>query len=174
MMFKMSSPMQNKKSKRVIGIDPGYGRLGISVVEKKSPKDTLLFSTCVETDSKTDIYSRFLQVGNEIEKIIKEYKPEEMALESLFMAKNQKTAMRVAEVRGILIFQALRHGLTIHEYTPLQIKMAITGDGTSDKTRIIKMIKLLIELPNKIKLDDEYDAIAVSLTHLARNLKFQK
>lgn len=172
MMSKRSSLMQNKKTKRVIGIDPGYGRLGISIIEKNSPKDNLLFSKCIETDSKDDIYSRFLLLGNEIEKIIKEYKPEEMALESLFVAKNQKTAMRVAEIRGILIFQALKNGISIHEYTPLQIKMAVTGDGTSDKTRIIKMIKLLIKLNKEIKLDDEYDAIAVALTHLARNIKY--
>lgn len=172
MMSKRSSLMQNKKTKRVIGIDPGYGRLGISIIEKNSPKDNLLFSKCIETDSKDDIYSRFLLLGNEIEKIIKEYKPEEMALESLFVAKNQKTAMRVAEIRGILIFQALQKGISIHEYTPLQIKMAVTGDGTSDKTRIIKMIKLLIKLNKEIKLDDEYDAIAVALTHLARNIKY--
>lgn len=171
MTFKRSSPMQNKKTKRVIGVDPGYGRLGISIIEKSSPKDALIFSTCIETDSKDDIYSRFLMIGDEINKIIKVYKPDEMALESLFIAKNQKTAMRVAEVRGILIFQALKNNLSVHEYTPLQIKMAVTGDGTSDKIRIIKMIKLLIKLDKEIKLDDEYDAIAVALTHLARNLK---
>ena len=161
--------MQNKKSKRVIGIDPGYGRLGISILEKnQNGKEEVIYSDCLETDSKSDIYSRFVEVGNEIEKIIQKFNPDEMALESLFIAKNQKTAMRVSEIRGIVIYQGLKNKLSVYEYTPLQIKMAVTGDGTSDKSRIIKMIHLLVKIDKKIKLDDEYDAIAVGLTHLAR------
>ena len=96
------------------------------------------------------------------------YKPTEVALESLFIAKNQKTAMRVAEVRGIIIYEIVKRNLSVFEYTPLQIKSAVTGDGTSDKTRIIKMIHLLVKLKKNIALDDEYDAIAVALTHSAR------
>ena len=165
----MSSQMQNNKPKRVIGIDPGYGRLGISILEKnQNGKEEIIYSDCIETGSKDEIYSRFLEIGDKINKIIQKFEPKEMALESLFIAKNQKTAMRVAEVRGIIIFQGLSNGLSIHEYTPLQIKMAVTGDGTSDKSRMIKMIHLLVKIDKKIKLDDEYDAIAVALTHLAR------
>lgn len=169
MMFKMSSQMQNNKPNRVIGIDPGYGRLGISILEKnQNGKEEIIYSDCIETGSKDEIYSRFLEIGDKINKIIQKFEPKEMALESLFIAKNQKTAMRVAEVRGIIIFQGLSNGLSIHEYTPLQIKMAVTGDGTSDKSRMIKMIHLLVKIDKKIKLDDEYDAIAVALTHFAR------
>ena len=172
MMFKMSSQMQNNKPNRIIGIDPGYGRLGISILEKnQNGKEEIIYSDCIETGSKDEIYSRFLEIGDKINKIIQKFEPKEMALESLFIAKNQKTAMRVAEVRGIIIFQGLSNGLSIHEYTPLQIKMAVTGDGTSDKSRMIKMIHLLVKIDKKIKLDDEYDAIAVALTHFARKNK---
>lgn len=168
----MSSQMQNNKPNRIIGIDPGYGRLGISILEKnQNGKEEIIYSDCIETGSKDEIYSRFLEIGDKINKIIQKFEPKEMALESLFIAKNQKTAMRVAEVRGIIIFQGLSNGLSIHEYTPLQIKMAVTGDGTSDKSRMIKMIHLLVKIDKKIKLDDEYDAIAVALTHFARKNK---
>jgi crossover junction endodeoxyribonuclease RuvC len=156
---------------RILGIDPGYGRMGIAVLEKSfKGKEKLLHSDCIETSSKDDIYSRFKIIGQEIAKVIEKFKPQEMALESLFIAKNQKTAMRVAEVRGIILYEALKKDLEIYEYTPLEIKSSLTGDGTSDKTRIIKMIHLLIELPTKISLDDEYDAIAVALTHSARRI----
>lgn len=156
---------------RILGVDPGYGRMGIAVLEKSlKGKEKLLYSNCIETSSKDDIYCRFKTIGQEIKKVIEKFKPQEMALESLFIAKNQKTAMRVAEARGIILYEALKKSLEIYEYTPLEIKSSLTGDGTSDKTRIIKMIHLLIELPTKISLDDEYDAIAVALTHSARRI----
>lgn len=169
-MSKKSSQMQNKKTNSIIlGIDPGYGRLGLAIIEKTdSKKETVLFSNCIETGSGENIYDRFKIIGQEITSIIEKYSPDELAMESLFVAKNQKTAMRVAEVRGIIIYEAVKRDIPIFEYTPLQIKSAITGDGSSDKTRIIKMIHLLVDLPRKISLDDEYDAIAVALTHSAR------
>ena len=90
-----------------------------------------------------------------------------MALETLFITKNQKTAMRVAEARGIIIYEALKRDIPVFEYAPMAIKMAITSDGTSDKARMMKMLPLLIDIPKKDALDDEYDAIAVALTHSA-------
>ncbi len=91
-----------------------------------------------------------------------------MAIENLFITKNQKTAMRVAEARGIIIYEALKHGIPVNEYAPMEIKMAITGDGTSDKSRMIKMVGLLIKMPAKKIIDDEYDAIAIALTASTR------
>ena len=174
----MSTPTPNSKSSspsdhclRILGIDPGYGRLGIAIIEKNARgKEEIVFSECIETSAKEEIYSRFKIVGQSIESVIKKYKPDEVALESLFIAKNQKTAMRVAEVRGIILYEALKKDLPIYEYTPLEIKSSLTGDGTSDKSRIIKMIHLLIKVPTTIALDDEYDAIAVALTHSARRI----
>jgi crossover junction endodeoxyribonuclease RuvC len=154
---------------RILGVDPGYGRMGVAVLEKSlKGKEQLLFSDCIETSPKDSIYNRFKTIGQEIAKIIEKFDPQEMALESLFISKNQKTAMRVAEVRGVILYEALKKDLHIFEYTPLEIKSSLTGDGTSDKVRIIKMIHLLIQVPKKISLDDEYDAIAVALTHSAR------
>ena len=155
---------------KIIGIDPGYDRLGIAVIEKpRRGKEILVYSSCLQTSSKETIYERFKKIGAEIGRVIKEYKPDSLAIETLFISKNQKTAMRVSEARGIIIYESILHGVPVHEYSPMEIKTAITSDGTSDKERMTKMLPLLISIPkDKKALDDEYDAIAVALTHSAR------
>jgi len=156
---------------KILGIDPGYDRCGIAIIEKTSKnKDIVIFSECITTSSKDTIYNRFRDIGDEVINILEKYKPDALAIETLFVSKNQKTAMRVSEVRGIIIYQALKMNVPIFEYAPMEIKMAITSDGSSDKSRIMKMIPLLVDLTkiSKKALDDEYDAIAVALTHSAR------
>lgn len=155
---------------RIIGIDPGYDRLGIAVIErdlKAKPREKLLFSECFQTSPKDTIYVRLHQIGQEVGRIMDEYQPNALSIENLYITKNQKTAMRVAEARGIILYEAERRGLAINEYTPMEIKVAVTGDGASDKAMITKMIGLLISLPQKKRIDDECDAIAVALTHSA-------
>jgi crossover junction endodeoxyribonuclease RuvC len=153
---------------KILGIDPGYDRLGIAVIEKaQKGRETVLYSSCFQTSSKDSIYERFDQIGKEMSRIIDTFKPDAVALETLFISKNQKTAMRVSEARGILIYIAGNHNVPVFEYNPMQIKMAVTGDGTSDKIRMIKMVKMLVTIPAKESQDDEYDAIAVALTHSA-------
>jgi crossover junction endodeoxyribonuclease RuvC len=160
---------------KILGIDPGYDRLGIAVIEKPTKgKEVLIYSSCFETSSKDSIYDRLKQVGEEVARIIEKFSPDAMALETLFITKNQKTAMRVAEARGIIIYEALKSGVPVFEYAPMAIKMAITSDGSSDKGRMMKMLPLLIDMSKKNAgksagkiLDDEYDAIAVALTHAA-------
>ncbi len=154
----------------ILGIDPGYDRLGVAIIEKSAKgKDSVLFSDCITTSAKDTIYDRFKILGDEVTKILAKHKPDALAIETLFITKNQKTAMRVSEVRGIIIYQALKVGVPVFEYAPMEIKMAITSDGSSDKYRIMKMIPLLVDLSkiSKKALDDEYDAIAVALTHSA-------
>ena len=153
---------------KIIGIDPGYDRLGIAVVEKlPKQKEILLYSSCLQTSYKDDFYKRLKIIGKEVVKVIEKYSPNILAIESLFITKNQKTAMKVSEVKGIIIYEGIKNNMEICEYTPLQIKMAVTGHGKSDKTQIIKMIPLLIKLEKRAWKDDEYDAIAVALTCLA-------
>jgi len=152
----------------ILGIDPGYDRLGIAVIEKNGTnKEKLLYSNCLQTSPKDTIYTRFGQIGAEVARIIEEFKPEALAIETLFITKNQKTAMRVAEARGIIIYESVRAGIPVFEYSPMQIKSAITNDGRSDKERVTKMVHLLIDMSHKHRIDDEYDAIAVALTHAA-------
>lgn len=157
---------------KILGIDPGYDRVGIAIIEKiEKLKENLIYSECFETSSKDDFYTRLNQVGKKISEIIQEYSPDALAIESLFITKNQKTAMRVSEARGVIAYEAVKSGVSIFEYTPLQIKIAVTGHGASDKNQVTKMIPLLIKIPRdksqKKTLDDEYDAIAVALTCLA-------
>jgi crossover junction endodeoxyribonuclease RuvC len=153
---------------KIISIDPGYERLGVAILEKNiNQKETLLFSTCVRTSPKDTFEERLLIIGRAVEDLIQQHQPEALSIENLFISNNQKTAMRVAEVRGALIYIAKKYNLTIKEFTPLQIKLAVTGDGKSSKDQVIKMIHLLIKNFDKKALDDEYDAIAAGLTYFA-------
>lgn len=153
---------------RILGIDPGYDRLGIAVIDKNAgSKEVLVHSDCFRTSPKDPIYDRFMAISNEIVRVLDEYKPGAMALETLFIDNNQKTGMRVAEARGIIIIEAVKRNIPVHEYSPMSVKMAVTGDGTSDKGRMTKMVKLLIKMPKEKAIDDEYDAVAVALTHAA-------
>ncbi len=152
----------------ILGIDPGYDRLGIAVIEKPlKGKEVLIYSDCFTTSPKDSIYDRLKAIGGEISRIIEIYKPDALAIETLFITKNQKTAMRVSEARGIIIYEGLQKDTPIFEYSPMEIKMAITSDGTSDKERVTRMVQILVTIPKKVALDDEYDAIAVALTHSA-------
>jgi len=153
---------------KIIAIDPGYERLGIAVLEKESgKKEILLYSNCFKTDKKLEHFERLGLIGNEISKIIDEFEPKTLCLETLFFSANQKTAITVAEARGVILFQASKHNLKVYEYGPGQIKVAVTGYGKSDKQSVNMMVNKLIKINKEIKHDDEYDAIAVGLTCFA-------
>lgn len=161
---------------RILGIDPGFERLGIAILEKTSAtakgygvtrKEKVIHSECFKTSSKLDFSERLLLIGAEVRKIITKYKPEILAIETLFLNTNQKTVMRVAEARGVVIYESVQAGLRVFEASPPQIKMAITGYGRSDKTQINKMVKILVDLDKNKKSDDELDAIAIALTAFA-------
>ena len=160
---------------RILGIDPGFERLGIAVVERTASaqgfgapkKEKVIFSECFKTSSKLDFGERLSLIGERVGEIIKKYKPELLSIETLFLNTNQKTAMRVAEARGVIIYEAARARLQIFEATPLQIKVATTGYGRADKVQVMKMVKILVEIEELKKSDDELDAIAIALTAFA-------
>jgi crossover junction endodeoxyribonuclease RuvC len=154
---------------RILGIDPGYERLGIAILEKNKDdkKERVLFSECFKTSKKLEFSERLNLIGEEVRKIIKEYKPEVLSIETLFLTTNHKTVMHVADARGVVIYEASIAGLKIFEVSPPQIKIATTGYGKSDKTQINKMVKMLVEIDNSKKSDDELDAIAIALTAFA-------
>lgn len=151
---------------KVIALDPGYERLGIAILEKQNKKDILLYSECFQTDKKEDHSKRLFSIYKRLKELIEEYQPEYGALETLFFAKNQKTALKVAEARGVILAIYESYALKIFEYAPVTIKISVTGYGKSDKTAITKMIPLLVKIDKKIKFDDEFDAIAVGITCL--------
>jgi crossover junction endodeoxyribonuclease RuvC len=153
---------------RILSIDPGYERLGVAILDKeKGQKEVLVFSDCIKTSPKDSFEDRLTQIGLKIEELIFIYKPTALSIENLFISNNQKTAMRVAEVRGTLIYICRKNNLSIKEFTPLQVKLSVTGDGKSSKDQMIKMVKLLIKGAKQDALDDEYDAIAVGLAFFA-------
>ncbi len=153
---------------RVLSIDPGYERLGLAILEKlPKNKEVLIFSNCVQTPAKELFENRLKTIGLALREAIETYKPDAVALEHLFFNTNQKTAIHVAEVRGVILYEASLHNLPIAEYTPPQIKVAVTGSGRSDKKQVWQMVERLIIITKKIKFDDEFDAIAVGLTFFA-------
>lgn len=151
----------------ILGIDPGYERLGIAVLEKNKGKEEVLYSECFKTSAKLKFEDRLFLIGQKIEEIIKKYKPEVLAIETLFSNTNQKTVMHVSETRGVVIYEAIKKSLKIFEASPPQIKMATTGYGKADKNQVIKMVKMLVKIDNNKKSDDELDAIAIALTAFA-------
>lgn len=150
-----------------IGIDPGYDRLGVAVFEGAE----LIFSTCLTSNPKDDFPTRLLTIGNELIKILKTYKTDSVAVEELFFSKNQTTALKVAEVRGLIMYLAGTTGAKVYQYSPQAIKLSVAGYGNAPKEQVTLMTKRLVKLPTKPKYDDEYDAIAVGLTHLAHHPK---
>ncbi|MBP9714985.1 MAG: crossover junction endodeoxyribonuclease RuvC [Candidatus Pacebacteria bacterium] len=155
----------------ILGIDPGYERLGIAVLEKNKGKEEVLHSECFKTSAKLKFEERLFLIGQKIEEIIKKYKPDVLAIETLFSNTNQKTVMHVSEARGVVIYEAIKKDLKIFEASPPQIKMATTGYGKADKNQVIKMVKMLVKIDNNKKSDDELDAIAIAITAFA-HIKF--
>jgi len=188
-MTKSKISLQTQSKKIILGIDPGYGRVGIAVIEKTSKGEKLIHSECFETDAKLPHPKRLLLIGEKVCEIIEKYKPKKIAVETLLWSKNKKTALQVAEARGVILLEAARfqrmtleesapkghpQGILICEYNPNQIKLAVTGYGKSDKKQVINMIEKLIKLKPKKRHDDEYDAIATALTCAAISLSTEK
>ena len=153
---------------RILAIDPGFERIGIAVLDKTiKQKHDLVYSSCFKTPTKIPFHERLSMIGLEIEKIIKEYKPEVLAIEKLYFTTNQKTVMGVSEARGVIVYTASKNKLSIFEYTPPQIKIAVTGYGKSSKDAVMSMVPKLINITHKTNSDDELDAIATGITCLA-------
>lgn len=170
-MFRMFLPtpsfqktLNKNKQLRVLGVDPGYEKLGMAIIDRKGGLDTLVHSECFKTKKTLSFEKRLLALGERVEGIIEQFKPDILAIENLFVSNNQKTAMRVGEVRGVVIYACQKNNLSVLDFTPLQVKMAVTGYGKSDKKQVEKMVRLLVSIEKKTEEDDEIDAIAIALT----------
>lgn len=154
---------------KIIAIDPGYDRVGIAILERdEKNKEQLIFSECFQT-SKDELFTdRLGLLGQHIRKQIIRFEVQALIIEDLFFSKNTKTALKVSEARGVITFQAYDQNIPVYEYTPNQIKVAITGYGNAHKNDIYSMIKRLIAIDDRKRLDDEIDAIGVGLTFFAR------
>ena len=151
---------------RVIGIDPGYDRLGVAILDGDVHSQRLVFSTCITTDKKAAIPARLHEAGVALSHIVKEYAPARLGIETLFFNKNVKTALSVAEARGVILFVCQVQGVPVFEYSPQAIKIAVTGHGASKKEQVEDMLRRLVSNIPKTALDDEYDAIAAAVTCL--------
>ena len=147
----------------VFGIDPGYGIIGYGVIEKLGNKYNVLDYGVVTTPAKTDLSIRLNMMYDEIDAKIKQYNPDCIAIEELFFNKNITTAIAVAQARGALVLCATKANKKIYEYTPLQIKQAITGYGRADKGQMQRMVQILLNLTSIPKPDDAADALAAAL-----------
>lgn len=159
-MYKMSSPT---KPKVVLACDPGYDRLGIAVLSGSVHKHTILYSTCATTSKKDSHEKRLAALHAVLEKLIHEYEPSAIALETLFFARNTTSALKVAEARGMILALAGKLDIPVIEHSPQEVKMAVTGYGNAKKEEVIAMVKRLIPDISPKALDDEYDAIALSI-----------
>src|SRR3989344_3414105 len=146
----------------ILGIDPGYARVGWAVLEVQSAKCKVQSCGCIETSKNTNSQDRLVDVYKQIYALIKKYKPNELAIEELFFTTNAKTAFKVGEARGVITLAGA-----------LQKKIAVTGYGHADKSQVGRMIKAILKLKELPKLDDTVDAIAVALTHAFTNKKLR-
>ncbi len=164
----------NQAQLTILGIDPGYGRLGWAVAKQNGSDLTCQNLGCIETNSDLDLFERYLEMEQKLQEVIDHYQPDEAAIETLFFSRNQKTAMKVSESRGIVIARLMHNQLPISQYAPNQIKQTVTGYGKADKKAVEKMIRMEFELKGKKVLDDAIDALAVVLTHRIRskNIKY--
>ena len=154
---------------RIIGIDPGTGILGFGVVDfrRGSNKFKMVTAGVITTPAHTPTDERLEEIFNSLTEIINETKPDAMSIEKLFFARNVTTAISVAEARGVAMLTGRRAGISIAEYTPLQIKQTLTGYGKADKKQIQEMVRLNLGLTEVPKPDDCADALAAAITHAA-------
>jgi crossover junction endodeoxyribonuclease RuvC len=152
---------------RVIGVDPGYDRLGVAILEYVDGKEKMIHSCCIQTNKKQDLLERLQDMGQQFTSLLETYTPDTLGIETIFFNNNQKTAIGVAQARGIIIYLSQQANCKVYEFGPQEVKVAVTGYGKSDKAAVIDMVmRLMPEAPSKA-LDDEYDAIAVGITCLA-------
>lgn len=149
----------------IMGIDPGTATTGWGAVEKSHQSVVYIEAGIITTQPTETEAKRLLTIYEDFLTLLKKFKPQAAVLEELFFNTNAKTALTVGQARGVIMLVAVKSGLSIYSYTPLQVKMAITGYGRADKNQIQHMVKTLLKLPEIPKPDDAADALAVALTH---------
>lgn len=150
---------------RILGVDPGIARVGWGVIEVKSSKLRVEGYDCFETSSKEEEHERLRQIHSFLQETIQKYQPSVLAVERLFFNTNTTTAFTVGQARGVILLAAAEQGIPIMSYTPLEVKMAVTGYGRADKPQIGQMVKMILSLPSIPKPDDTADALAIAITH---------
>lgn len=149
----------------ILGVDPGTATTGYGVIKKEGQKYSLVHYGCILTPAKTPLHDRLDTIYEELSVVIDDHKPDHMAVEELFFAANAKTAIAVGQARGVILLAGKKKNLSVFEYTPLEVKMALTGYGRADKNQIQQMVKALLALKDIPKPDDAADALAIAICH---------
>ena len=155
--------------RRVLGIDPGFALVGYGVVDEENGRQVAVDYGVISTPKEDKFAFRLQTIYDSMTELIKTYQPDEIAIEELFFFRNQTTIIPVAEARGIIVLCGKQNNVPMYEYTPLQIKQALTGNGRAEKKQIQFMVKNILGLEKVPKPDDAADAVAVALTHLQFN-----
>jgi crossover junction endodeoxyribonuclease RuvC len=150
----------------IIGIDPGLATTGYGIIkiENRKSKFEIIDYGCIRTAPKIPFAERLEIIYKELNNLIKKYKPDKIAIEKIFFARNVKTAMQIGEARGVVTLIAVQNKIPIFEFTPLQIKQALTSYGQASKEQIQKMVKIILNLKEIPKPDDAADALAIAIT----------
>ncbi|MCC8136323.1 MAG: crossover junction endodeoxyribonuclease RuvC [Ruminococcus sp.] len=151
--------------KRILGIDPGYAIVGFGVLDYDGVRFTPIEYGAVLTEAGTPFPERLRAIHEDIEFIFNKFKPDSMAVERLYFTSNQKTAIDVAQARGVTILSAATRGIPVYEYTPLQVKQAVVGYGRAEKHQVMEMTRQLLNLSQIPKPDDAADALAIAICH---------
>ena len=156
---------------RILGIDPGFAITGYSIIDYIGNKFTLINSGAITTNAGESFPDRLVKIYDDLENIIKLYKPDAISVEELFFNNNAKTAINVAQARGVILIVSRKLEIDTFEYTPLQIKQAVVGYGRADKMQVQRMVKSILNVEKLPKLDDTTDSMAAAICH-AHSSKF--
>lgn len=150
---------------RILGIDPGYGITGYSIIDYIGNRFKLIDSGAIKTPAGMSFPLRLSQIYTQLEQIIDTHKPDAMSVEELFFNNNVKTAINVAQARGVILVVGCQKNIPTFEYTPLQVKQAVVGYGRADKVQVQKMVKAILKVDSLPKLDDITDSMAIAICH---------
>ena len=150
---------------RILGIDPGYAIVGYGVLDFERGNFSVVGFGSITTPAGMDFSDRLKTIYTDMEQIIETYKPDEMGIEKLFFNTNEKTAIDVAQARGVTLLPAIMRNIPVYEYTPLQVKCSIVGYGRAEKKQVQEMTRSMLKLKKIIKPDDTADAVAIAITH---------
>lgn len=158
---------------RILGIDPGTATTGFAILENINGNMRLLTYGCIKTDKTSPAQNRLQEISQDLDHLITKFKPNFASVEKLFFKTNVKTAISVAQARGVILQKITEHGLALKEYTPLEVKMLICGYGKADKKMVQQMVKIILNLAQIPKPDDAADAIALAIC-LSNSLALMK
>lgn len=150
---------------RILGIDPGVATVGFGVIESDRAQQRMIQYGAITTSAGLPLATRLMQIANDLELLIQQFKPDEIAIEELFFSKNITTGIAVAHARGVILYTAERLQVPIYEYTPMQVKQSVVGYGLAEKHQVMDMTRRLLKLKGVPKPDDAADALAIAICH---------